>query len=73
MGIERLNSAARAAGFAMAGTEETFDDVEQVLREPDVQWRPGEAVLIRDRPQAATEWVRAVLTLFGLRAPASPA
>ena len=72
MGIEALNSAARAAGFAMAA----YAEVEVEVKPAETQSRPGEAV---PRSEAAGiaprvgEWVRGMLGLFGRRAPASSA
>jgi hypothetical protein len=73
MGIERLNSAARAAGFAMATSEETFEDLKGVAKGVDAQWRPGEAILVREAPAQRADWIKALLALFGRRAPVSPA
>jgi hypothetical protein len=76
MGIEALNSAARAAGFAMAASEEPYAEVEVEVKPAETQSRPGEAV---PRSEAAGiaprvgEWVRGMLGLFGRRAPASSA
>ena len=64
MGMETLNSAARAAGFAMAASDE-----------PYAQWRPGEAILLHayptQRKPGSGDWLKGVLGLFGRRA--SPA
>lgn len=73
MGMETLNSAARAAGFAMAGTDEIFEErkVEQAPVSPEsVALVPVAAPV---RRQGVTEWVRSHLGYFGRRAPASPA
>jgi hypothetical protein len=73
MGIERLNSAAHAAGFAMAGTEEAYEDLGA---EPDghlmaeTRWQPSRAVLVPGSPTDATDWLSLLLGLFGRRAPA---
>jgi hypothetical protein len=70
MGIEALNSAAWAAGFAMATAEDAFDDgcpnPAQTLNAQSVnaQWRPGEATLVHERPG---DWFKAILSLFGRR------
>ena len=44
MGIEALNNAARAAGFAMAAPDDTSE--EEVVRKPavDTAWRSSTAV-----------------------------
>jgi hypothetical protein len=74
--METLNSAARAAGFAMAASDEPFEDVRAEAKPAETPWRPGEAVLLhapaRSGPRAG-DWFRNVLGLFGRRAPASPA
>jgi len=73
MGIETLNNAARAAGFAMAGTDEIFEErkVDQAPVSPEsVALVP---VVTPVRRQGVTEWVRSHLGSFGRRAPASPA
>lgn len=70
MGIETLNNAARAAGFAMAGTDEIFEErkVDQAPVSPE-----SVALVTPVRRQGVTEWVRSHLGSFGRRAPASPA
>ena len=76
MGMETLNSAARAAGFAMAVSDET-----QTAAEPkaDTQsWRSGEPVLKhpviirKDAPSRIAQpvWVKSLLNLLHRRAPA---
>jgi hypothetical protein len=75
MGNEKLNIAAWAAGFAMATIEE--DDLEVVAesasRAADTQWRPGQAVMVREPQPDKADWIRAFFGLFGRRAPVSPA
>jgi hypothetical protein len=76
MGIEALNNAARAAGFAMAASEEPYPEVEVVAKPAETQWRPGEAVLVHEpvKPaRRAGDWIRGLLGLFGKRLPASSA
>jgi hypothetical protein len=73
MGIETLNSAARAAGFAMAPADDLLEDVASPPRAVETPWRPGEAVLARETPAERFDWMRALLSLFGRRAPVSPA
>ena len=71
MGMETLNSAARAAGFAMAVSDETPAMVEaKVEAQP---WRSGEPVIVRrDEPARIAQpvWVRSLLNLLHGRAPA---
>ena len=76
MGIERLNSAARAAGFAMAASEEPYAEIKAEAKTAETQWRPGEAVLPSEPARTGLrigEWMRSMLGLFGRRAPASSA
>jgi hypothetical protein len=77
MGMETLNSAARAAGFAMAASDEPYQQAETGKTE-NAEWRPGEAVLrtvpVRQQPHHRTgDWLKGLLGLFGRRIPASPA
>lgn len=75
MGMETLNSAARAAGFAMAASDEPYEEVKTEVKVAD--WRPSEAVTLTKlgpaHPHKSGEWFRTMLSLLGLRAPASPA
>lgn len=75
MGMETLNNAARAAGFAMASSDELYADAKPEVNAEATQWRPGEAILLAPpaRPHKAGDWFRSVLGFFGRRAPASPA
>jgi hypothetical protein len=77
MGIEALNNAARAAGFAMAAPDDTSD--EEVVRKPavDTSWRPSTAVRLLGptapqvtRPSQVSDWFKAVLGATGRGAPA---
>lgn len=77
MSIENLNSAVRAAGFAMATSDESADE-----NKPDKQlqsdaWRPGEAILLSPDETAAAkaaptiaDRLKGVLGLLGRGAPA---
>jgi len=74
MGMETLNSAARAAGFAMAADDPLQDQMPEARPDAD-PWRPGEAVLAQ--PNAAVrmprvgDWIRGVASLLlGRGAPA---
>ena len=73
MGIEALNSAAWAAGFAMAGSEDAFEDTSATAKTVETRWTPGEAVLVREPPREKSDWLKALLGLFGRRARVSPA
>jgi hypothetical protein len=73
MGIEQLNNAAWAAGFAMAASEVDYNDGCVVARSPETQWTPGQAIMVRARDVERADWVRTLLGLFGRRAPVSPA
>ena len=76
MGIETLNSAARAAGFAMAASDEPYEQVKAETKTA-VDWRPSEAITLASptlaSPHKTADWLRSMLGLFGRRAPASPA
>lgn len=72
MGIETLNIAAHAAGFAMAGSEEAFDDRGADPRAAETQWKPGRPVLVREGPESRTDWMSLLQGLFGRRARVSP-
>jgi len=77
MGIEALNNAARAAGFAMAAPDDPPE--EEVARRPaiDTSWRPGTAVsliaptpLNVARPSQVSDWFKTMLGAAGRGAPA---
>jgi hypothetical protein len=76
MGIETLQSAARAAGYAMAATEDGDNEATPRAHEPK-DWRPAEALLLPraepPQPGKFADTMRAVLGFLGRRAPASPA
>jgi hypothetical protein len=75
--METLQNAARAAGYAMAASED--GDNEPVLRAPEPRdWRPAEALLLPraeppHQPGKLADTMRVVMGFFGRRAPASPA
>jgi hypothetical protein len=73
MGIEALNSAVWAAGFAMAGSEEAFEGTGATAKTVEARWTPGEAVLVREPTAEKSDWLKALLGLFGRRARVSPA
>ena len=77
MGMETLNNAARAAGFAMAASDEPYEEVKTEVKVETTGWRPSEAVMLTsaklERPHKAGDWFRTVLGFVGRRAPASPA
>jgi hypothetical protein len=75
MGMETLNSAARAAGFAMAVSDETPSAAEP--KAETQAWRSSEPVLkhpvIVRRDEAGigySVWVKSLLNLLHRRAPA---
>jgi hypothetical protein len=78
MSIETLNTAVRAAGFAMAAADEPADEIKPDLLLPQSEaWRPGEAVLLSpDELEAVkatptiAERLKGVLGLLGRGAPA---
>jgi hypothetical protein len=85
MGIETLYSAAHAAGFAMVGTEEAYEDLEAVakpavspIQPAELQWQPSRGVLMHatplERPGARGDWIGVLLGMLGRRpAPRRPA
>jgi hypothetical protein len=73
MGIEQLNSAVFAAGFAMASSEDDYEDGCAIVQPAPTQWTPGQALMVRGRDADKADWVSALLGLFGRRAPVSPA
>jgi hypothetical protein len=77
MGIEALNSAARAAGFAMA-TPDDDTPVDELVAETVVEpaWRPGAPLLLGAPgiPQAhslsVAEWLKGLFGSVGRGTPA---
>ncbi|KAB2912413.1 MAG: hypothetical protein F9K29_19290 [Hyphomicrobiaceae bacterium] len=78
MGMETLNNAARAAGFAMAGSDDQFDERKVEAKPEERGWRPGEAVLLHAPPKkdqakahtSMTEWIKGMFGVSGRGAPA---
>jgi hypothetical protein len=77
MSIENLNTAVRAAGFAMATPDEPADENKPDKQLPSEAWRPGEAILLSqdesDAEKAAPtigDRLKGVLGLLGRGAPA---
>ena len=75
MSMETLNTAARAAGFAMAASDESPQDG-KVEAKPEVEaWR-SEAILLPQGSQqaapksSAADWFKSLFGLSGRRAPA---
>jgi hypothetical protein len=73
MSIENLNTAVRAAGFAMAASDEPAE----LPKPPESEaWRPGEAILLSQDETAAkaaptiADRLKGVLGLLGRSAPA---
>jgi hypothetical protein len=70
MGIEALNTAARAAGFAMAAPDDTPEE-ESAAKRPalEASWRPGSPVSLWvppvaapvARPSQVADWFRSML------------
>jgi hypothetical protein len=75
--METLNSAARAAGFAMAPAEDELPS-SPVPQEEANPWRPSQAVTLKRLPAPAfarpspsmSVWVKGVFGMFGRGAPA---
>jgi hypothetical protein len=78
MSIETLNTAARAAGFAMATSDEASQESKAQAQPETEAWRAGEAILLEQEPQvaapkaapSATDWVKSLFGVLGRRAPA---
>jgi predicted pyridoxine 5'-phosphate oxidase superfamily flavin-nucleotide-binding protein len=76
MSIENLNTAVRAAGFAMATSDETTDEAKADRQLQVEAWRPGEAIVLADDETAGKvapsigDRLKGVLGLFGRSAPA---
>jgi hypothetical protein len=76
--METLNNAARAAGFAMAGTDELYEEPKPAATPVGEDWQSAGAVTPQDlsisvRQHRGLDWFRSLFALFGRRAPASPA
>ena len=78
MGIETLNSAARAAGFAMAPPDELLNETTPVVEPDGKPGRPNEAVLLdpiqsadqRKATHSVSDWLKGMFGAFARRAPA---
>ena len=78
MGIETLNNAARAAGYAMAASDDLLNSSTAEVRSESEAWRPGEAIMPSQAApqsvgtlQVVTEWVKSrVFGVFSRGAPA---
>jgi hypothetical protein len=75
MGMETLNSAARAAGFAMAASDEPINQADAEPKAARQSWKAGEAMLLQASAQpkasaSSTDWLKSLLGLFGRGAPA---
>jgi hypothetical protein len=73
MGMETLNNAARAAGFAMATSDELLNDSKAEVKPENNAWRPGEAIMPTPAKAATsvTDWVKGRwYSVFGRGAPA---
>lgn len=71
MGIENLENAARAAGFAMAADEPLNESAPLVApAQGDAVLRPAVIDNAADKAQAFTEWVKGVMGSNGRRATA---
>ena len=71
MGMEALNSAARAAGFAMAVSEDAPNQGAREQKLEQQSWRAGEPVLAASKASQSTlERVKHMFGLWGRGAPA---
>jgi hypothetical protein len=60
----------------MAASEDAFDEAVGLSEATaEAQWRPGEAVLVRESPADRADWIKALFAYFhfGRRAPVSTA
>jgi hypothetical protein len=76
MSMEKLNTAARAAGFAMATSDEGSQESKVEAKPETETWRSSEAILLHQdhqggaRKTSATDWFKSLFGLSGRRAPA---
>jgi hypothetical protein len=76
MSIENLNTAVRAAGFAMAASDEPSDEGKADKHPESEAWRPGKSILLRPDDHSAksttciADRLKSVLGLLGRSAPA---
>ena len=76
MSMETLNTAARAAGFAMAMSDEGSQEGKVEAKPETETWRASEAIVLAQDPQgatpktSATDWFKSLFGLSGRRAPA---
>jgi hypothetical protein len=72
--METLNTAARAAGFAMATSDEGSQESKAEAKLEAEAWRSSEAIALPQDPAArkasATDWFKSLFGLFGRGAPA---
>lgn len=78
MGMEKLNNAARAAGYAMATSDDLLNNGKPEAKPEADSWRPGEAIMASETASPSsnalhtvTDWVKGrVLGVLGRGAPA---
>jgi hypothetical protein len=76
MSMETLNTAARAAGFAMATSDEGLQESKVEANLEAEAWRSSEAALLLQGSQeappkaSAADWFKSLFGLSGRRAPA---
>jgi len=78
MGMETLKSAERAAGFAMASSDDLSTESKSEMRVEAGTWRPSEAIVLHRQPQVAApktatsvgDWVKSLFGASGRGAPA---
>ena len=77
MGIETLNTAAHAAGFAMATSDEAAQDGKVEAKTETESWRSGDAIMLTPEDSdavktatSAADWVKGLFGMSGRRAPA---
>jgi hypothetical protein len=76
MGIETLTTAAHAAGFAMATSDEVAQESKAEAKVETESWRSSDAVLLApDTAEAkavpsTADWLKSLFGMSGRRAPA---
>ena len=77
MGMETLKNAERAAGFAMASSDDLSTESKPEAKVETGAWRPSEAIVLHREPQvvapkspSVSDWVKNLFGMSGRGAPA---
>ena len=77
MGMETLKNAERAAGFAMASSDELPAESKVEAKVDTGEWRPSEAIVLKREPPVVVaksvtvgDWVKHLFGMTGRGAPA---